>query len=292
MTRTSAGKWTVAYSAAGGLIMAQLAAVLVLYKQTPEESIALQTLSAGMRGREDLLQLIVYDNSPHSQANLMPPGMKARYFHDPLNGRLFAAYTYALRCAKDESIPWLMLLDQDTRITREYLDEALRLVSERHLAVCAFTPRLIVNGEERSPHPLQPGGVPLSGRSDLRLAAWNSGAILRTGRLLGIGGFPPEFPLDNLDYAVFLMLQQGNERIFVMESRLDHQLSVADVRTLSATRLRGKLESDILLQRRFRQRTRVSLAAEFLRTGLSLLLKLPNKRMGLMCLRYSVACLL
>ena len=283
--------------------MAQLAAIVVLYKQIPAESVALQMLLAGFQGREDCLQLMVYDNSPQSQAHLLPSistfDINIEYFHDANNGRLIAAYTHALGRAACHNLPWLMLLDQDTEITPSYIDEALLLCSQTLPGICAITPRLLVHGEQRSPHlhaQLNRGdgsdGVLYTGRSEERVAAWNSGAIFRVTSLLAIGGFPREFPLDNLDYAMFLLLQQGEERVFVMESRLNHQLSVADLHSLSAERLRNKLASDILFQRRFRQRTRFSLALEFLRTGISLLRKLPDKRMGLMCLQSSVACLL
>lgn len=285
--------------------MMQLAVVVVLYKQTPAESTALRMLLAGLRGREQFVRLLIYDNSPSPQdisldCNIIGD-IHVGYCHDPSNGRLFAAYSYALEWVAREGVSWLMLLDQDTEVTLEYLDEALRLCSTTPAGICAITPRLIVHGEQRSPHllherngdgkaPAKDNALP-PGKSDERLGAWNSGAILRVASLVAIGGFPKEFPLDNLDYALFLMLQQGDDRVFVMKSRLNHQLSVADLHSLSADRLRGKLASDILLQRRFQQKTRLSLAVEFLRTGLSLLRKLPDKRMGLMCLRFSLACL-
>ncbi len=175
--------------------MPQIAVVLVLYRQTPAQSPALQALLGSAAAAAGMLDILVYDNSPEDQASLLPLQTGLRYFHDRHNGRLLAAYTHALQAATEANIPWLMLLDQDTELTATYLDEALRLCSEEHTATCALVPRLLVLGEQRSPHPLsgKPAAELPSGRSAQRLAAWNSGAILFVASLLQGEVFPPVF---------------------------------------------------------------------------------------------------
>ena len=272
--------------------MERALAVLVLYKLAPAQSPALQALLAAQAGGLRGFNLLVYDNSPASQAALIQERPFLTYVHDPANGGLFAAYTHALQLAANVNCDWLMLFDQDTELTREYVAESLRLIEEPVAGTAAIVPRLLVDGRQCSPHRLGPaaGDRPIAtGLSVEPLTAWNSGAILSVRRLVAVGGFPKEFALDNLDYATFRLLQQDGNRLFVMDSRLPHHLSVNDPRTLSLNRLRGKLAADLLFQQRFQQRTKMSLAAEFLRTGISLLCKVRNKRMGMICLRYSVA---
>ena len=275
--------------------MAELAVILVLYKQTPAQSVTLSSFLEGARGQEDRFALLIYDNGPEDQSALLPQFPGLRYVHDSSNGMLYAAYSHALAMAREAGLEWLMLLDQDTALTPAYLAEALALCRQPLPAVCACVPRLMIQGSQRSPHALlardQPREATLpTGPAPFRLGAWNSGAMLRVESMVRAGQFPAEFPLDNLDYAVFTALQSTGETVYVMGSSLVHQLSVAELDTLSPDRLKKKLASDLLLQQRFGLRTRQQLAWEFFRTGVSLLRKLPDKQMGWLCLRYSVRC--
>ena len=45
------------------------------------------------------------------------------YVHDPSNGGLASAYNYALARAESEEREWLLLLDQDTSLTAEFISE-------------------------------------------------------------------------------------------------------------------------------------------------------------------------
>ncbi len=275
--------------------MTRFAVVIVLYKLKPAESVTLASFLECARGRENDFALLLYDNGPDDQSASLPEFPGLRYVHDRSNGMLYAAYSHALSAARADGLGWLMLLDQDTALTPAYLTEALAVCEAPPHTVCAFVPRLIIAGTQRSPHALRQRDQPHEstmpdGPSPFQLAAWNSGAILRVESLLRAGGFPAEFPLDNLDYALFTTLQGTGEQVSVMSSRLVHQLSIADVKTMSFDRLRNKVASDLLLQQRFHLRTREHLALEFLRTGVSLLRKLPDKRLGWLYLRYSLRC--
>jgi GT2 family glycosyltransferase len=55
---------------------------------------------------------------------------------------------------------------------------------------------------------------------------YNSGALLRVSAVEGIGGFPEAYWLDYLDHAVFARLQQAGGRVFLMRSRLEHEMSI------------------------------------------------------------------
>jgi GT2 family glycosyltransferase len=281
------------------LLIVKITAVLVLYNQTPEESRALSTLLPAIRQHVAEIDLIVYDNGPVSQFGLIAANSFLRYVHNSANGMLYAAYSYALREAASSGTHWLMLLDQDTEITPEYVSEVLELCGdqeEKVLRSCAIVPFLLVGSTVRSPH--RPSGssqtsdhfIIESGLHRTPLCAWNSGAILNVERLLEIGGFPPEFPLDDLDYIIFHRLQESGQPVSVMKSQLIHSLSVGHVQTLSLARLKGKLAADLLLQRTLHSRSRISLALEFFRTGISLLRSVDDKRLGLLCFQFSAAC--
>ena len=92
---------------------------------------ATQALLQTLREEPRLSQkfsLLLYDNSPEPQTPL-PSSLPVTYEHDASNRGLAYAYNYALKRAAELQIEWLLLLDQDTGVTREYLMEAAELVA-------------------------------------------------------------------------------------------------------------------------------------------------------------------
>ncbi len=224
----------------------RILAVVVLYKESPEESVATQALLQTLREEPRLSQkfsLLLYDNSPEPQTPL-PSSLPVTYEHDASNRGLAYAYNYALKRAAELQIEWLLLLDQDTGVTREYLMEAAELVASegKEARVAAFAPRLIGVKGLRSPSLIfldmvrrqvtfrnrRPMVAPddAFGLQEQRFAAFNSGAIVRVSAIQAIGGFPEEFWLDFLDIAVFHELHAKGYRLYIMRTSLSHSLSV------------------------------------------------------------------
>ncbi len=223
---------------------------IVVYKKRIESSEAIQSLLACLANDAALaakFRILLYDNSPDTQEPPHAPGIPIDYRHHGLNDGLAVAYNCALALASAADIPWLMLLDQDTKITAEYLQEIIELqpAAEQDARLVAFAPKLIGKTGFRSPamdfldalrrqvtlprwrRPLiSPGDA--YGPQRERIIAFNSGAVLRTQALQAIGGFPEEYWLDFLDMAVFHALYQHGWYLFVMNSTLEHALSVED----------------------------------------------------------------
>lgn len=210
-------------------------AVLVLYKTEPAASPAFVAL-ADMLGRQPALAaaltLLVADNSREPHA--LPPGTPALYLHDGSNPGLARRYNHALDLAMEQRAPWLLLLDQDTQLTADYLDELLRL-SESLLTrreVAAIVPRLAIGTTIHSPHSPshRPRATPYDPQSTGLLPglirAYNSGALLRVSALLAVGGFPLNYPLDYLDHATLHRLQSAGGRVYGMHARLQHDMSI------------------------------------------------------------------
>ena len=117
------------------------------------QSPAFQSLTRTLAGAGEAIACIVYDNSPTAQ-ELPETPFACTYHHDPANPGLAVAYQFALRQAERETIPWLLLLDQDTTVTPDYLAEALHLVNEfqDQPEWAAIVPKLIQDGVVLSPH--------------------------------------------------------------------------------------------------------------------------------------------
>jgi GT2 family glycosyltransferase len=229
---------------------AHLTAVIVLYGQSPGQSAALSSLLEAAAGRPDAaerISLIVYDNSPEPHELSASMSFEAHYIHDAENAGLARAYNAALARAQAQGSTWLLLLDQDTRLSSEYLTELLSVSDAlaSSAKVAAIAPKLWAGTRLYSPEsPFlwqirrqfsdQHHAVDetVSGMAAEPLTAYNSGAALRVTALEEIGGFPEDFWLDFLDHAVFQQLRLRGYDLWVMRTVLEQNLSHMDLDTV------------------------------------------------------------
>lgn len=225
-------------------------ATVVIYNRSIGNSEAIQSLLRCLAEDPALaagFRVLLYDNSSEAQPLAESSALDVRYHHDELNSGLAVAYNHALGLAVEAGIPWLMLLDQDTRVTAEYLHEvmALQSVAAKDPQIVAFAPKLAGLTGLRSPAMdfldalhrqvilprwRRPLIVPQDtyGPQHQHTVAFNSGAVLRTRAVEAIGGFPTAYWLDFLDMAVFHDLYRQGGYLFVMHSTLEHSLSVEE----------------------------------------------------------------
>jgi GT2 family glycosyltransferase len=236
-----------------------MVAIIVLYKRAAEESESLTTLLAALHANAALasnFSLILYDNSEQPRPPALAAPCPLEYVHDGQNSGLATAYNYALSAARRTHAAWLLLLDQDTSLSIDYLRE-LRELSLTHVGrteVGAIVPKLIANEIIYSPeanflyqmrhqlrtvrHPIEPDVV---GVQPSRISAYNSGAAIRVTALEAIGGFPQEYWLDYLDHAVFHALDKRGYLLCVMHASLEQRLSHMDVNEVPHWRHRNVL---------------------------------------------------
>jgi GT2 family glycosyltransferase len=240
----------------------RILAVATLYQQSPTESAALSSLIRILQTNPQIashFSLVVYDNSPVSFEG--PMGITAEYVHDPANRGLAAAYNHALSRAERTGHEWLLLLDQDTTLTSEFLIE-LQECADSLLAdenVAAIVPKLVIRGTIQSPAehfidymrhqfagPLKTATADVVGVQSGRISAYNSGSTLRVTALRSIGGFPEQFWLDYLDHAVFHALWAGNRQVYVLHAALNHDLAESDLNRRPLWRFRNVLRAQAL----------------------------------------------
>jgi len=229
--------------------------VVVLYKQSPRESKALSALlqiCSSDISIADQIAILVQDNSPLIQ-DLVPDAsgtehrVSIEYHYAPGNPGLAHAYNSGLDLATKYNIPWLLLLDQDTCLTRQFLLQLLEAIRENpSQTCCAFVPQLMRGDLVLSPQIVgkvfyrrMPRGR--SGLAAEQLIAFNSAACIRVRDLTAIGGFPKEFWLDYLDHMVFFSLQTAGKRVFVLDSQLAHDLSIANIESEVSTERYGNV---------------------------------------------------
>jgi GT2 family glycosyltransferase len=221
---------------------AHITAVLVLYGQSPTQSASFCSLLEAVASQADAahrISLVIYDNSPQPHA-LPASALTMYYIHDPANPGLAGAYNAALDRAKANGSTWLLLLDQDTRLSHEYLAEVLEVSEsvQSEAQIGAVVPKLWAGPRLYSPSApfLRQIRRQFSNKHDTveehvtgvvayPLTAYNSGAVLRVNALENIGGFPEDFWLDYLDHTIFEQLHQQGYRVWVMRTILQQNLS-------------------------------------------------------------------
>jgi len=234
-------------------------AVVVLYKMRFEQSRGLASLLTVI-SRENVLasaiDLMVCDNTPYEQQ--VPDGFSGQFYRDTTNPGLAHWYNIALKNAEEAGIDWLLLLDQDTEVTDQYVREVVAATEamERNREIVALVPKLEQNGIVCSPlipptyRPPLPFNKNFTGVASSKLHVFNSGSVLRVSALRDIGGFPQDFPLDYLDHATFAALQSHKGRLFVLESVLMHELSSNEIWRTDAAAI-ARHRSTLLAEQRF-----------------------------------------
>lgn len=274
-------------------------AVIVLYKMDALKSpsfTALQSLLLLNPSAARKIELMVCDNTPFEQA--LPPGFDGVYSVNTANPGLALRYNEALSIASKRKIPWLLLLDQDTTPTAEYLNQIVRYTSilQEDSEVVALVPKLLQDGVIQSPHARptykHPKFSSITGKQQNMLYAFNSASVLRVSALERIGGFPQRFWLDFLDHATFHLLQRDGGRLFVLDASLLHDLSANSAEKRDAEgmkRYQNILDAEWTYYRLYGTPTdRLYLRIRLLRGCLGQLMKRMNPREALQMLK--VAC--
>lgn len=239
-------------------------ATVVLYGKAPAQSQSLCSLLGILGANPDLAMLfsvILYDNSPEQHTIDSSVSIPVTYIHQPRNAGLAAAYNFALAHAEENRQDWLLLLDQDTTLTLDFLRELADCIPRlrKNNEIASIIPKLILGTRILSPQTSLVDQIrhqyirlygavkhDLVGIQQHELAAYNSGATLRVSALRSVGAFPEAFWLDYLDHAVFHALWAANFRMYVMRSALTHEASQASLGDVPEWRQRNVLMAQTL----------------------------------------------
>ena len=229
--------------------------IIVLYKNSLEESKTIATLNNYLSVSVDVL---VFDNSPKKQYNessFIYGKFKVEYHHDSSNPGLNFAYNYALNQANENNYQWLLLLDQDTIFTKEYIDTIYNL-DFKNLSVdtVSLIPKVknFTDNKLISPSKMYLGGIckPTEIKSDVintPVSGINSGTILRTSYIVEIGGFSNDYSLDMLDHWYFRRIFKDYKNIFLMNCTIFQDLSIFGIfeENVSLSRYKQMLLAEI-----------------------------------------------
>lgn len=159
------------------------------------------------------------------------------FVHDNTVTNLFLAkpYNLGVQYARGHNKQWIVLLDQDTVLTKEYID-AIRTIDGGVVGWKVYVPLLhSVNNKSLSPFWISSFcglSIPYERRRTLfphrYLSAFNSGTVIPLSVIDSIGGFNEDYPINGLDHWVFWRCACKKVEVSVLPVVLIHDLSVAD----------------------------------------------------------------
>jgi len=227
--------------------------VIVLYRLEFSQSPAFQSVMAARAMVDpDLgdVHVLLWDNSPERGVeHNLPEGVA--YFPDESNSGLATAYNRAIEWASQNGSEWLLTLDQDTAVPKDFFVKmtAAARASTRYAGIGAIVPQIVASGKHLSPNYFQFGAIPrwyetgFVGVPREPVFAFNSGAMLKVAALEQVDGYDPRFWLDNSDAMIFSKLHEYGKRIYVAgDIQVEHEFSMKDMQQrMSPGRYRNAL---------------------------------------------------
>lgn len=213
--------------------------LVAIYKEEIQHSITVKSIIENNILIERLfnqVELLIYDNSPAPQKLEINLSFPIKYYSDINNGGLSPAYNYAFKMAKLQ-YDWILFLDQDTELNEMYFIELNKALKKIKLSndVVAIVPKMYHNQNNFSPVQVKWGGIhrqinpKYSGvYENSELMAIGSGMVLKTSFISSIGGFNNIYWLDCLDRWIFLNIHKKSKKCFILQTKLNHQLSILD----------------------------------------------------------------
>ncbi len=271
----------------------KITVVIVVYKIKLSSSKTIQSLNRVIDNNSVLmkdLSIIIYDNSPEKQdVPSQYEHLKIFYKHDSRNIGIVTAYNSAFQIAKDTGSEWLLLLDHDTELTEDYVRQIGNLGNFDN-SVVTVVPKINYESIMISPvfsdsfRPLK-GEKPQPGLQNSPVMAINSGALIRVSFLTEINGFNPQFPLDYLDHWLFYEIYARGYKVWVLETTIQHELSVMDYSGISIVRYRSILDSEITFYKKYKKDLLPSYRMQLAKRLLKQMLLVKNKKIAAYTLR-------
>jgi GT2 family glycosyltransferase len=207
---------------------ARMLPIVVLYQQSLEQSLTLQSLHQNLLELDLRMPILVYDNSKKLQStedNFNWKSFQVFYVHDPQNSGLSKAYNLGAEKAKDLQKEWLLLLDQDTLFSTDALQKYEIAVGE-NAQINLFCPLLtLADGTIFSPARVKykRGYPPKSIQSGLHnlydYSPVNSGMLVRLTLFTGVGGYNEKIKVDFCDFQFIEKVRHLSPQFYLTDAR-------------------------------------------------------------------------
>jgi GT2 family glycosyltransferase len=213
--------------------------LVVLYSEKVSTSISLNTLELSLQSYSpnDYVTLVI-DNSSNEVASYNISDHQI-YFSFGENIGLARAYNEALCFCKENGAVSLIVLDEDSTISEQYLRLLDGAVNSWKNNMAAYVPRVMSHSRVISPFHFNFLALPKYGfRKDKFNYAINSFTIFNVECLDKIGGFESHYWLDALDLSTFDKIRKAGYSVSYLPVDVVHNLSLLG-KSIKIERLRN-----------------------------------------------------
>lgn len=147
---------------------------------------------------------VVVDNDSKNINNFNNYNQNISYILETSNVGIAKALNDGIRYLKSEDIDWVLTLDQDTILPRNYFDEIRTITPEKDVSV--YYPKVIDRNEPKSvaKKTLEKKAKIRAKNSNVLFLPIQSGAFMNIIDFYTIGGFDESLFIDNVDFDYFL----------------------------------------------------------------------------------------
>ncbi|MBD7963181.1 hypothetical protein [Fictibacillus norfolkensis] len=239
---------------------------IVLYNQKIDKSITFNTLFKTLKENKELInhinKIFVIDNSEngdiihHNKIYLKKIDdkvFKILYLSEQKNIGIARAYNSAVKILDSENCPenhWILLLDQDSTLTKElflgflqknkeYYNNNIGIVMPKVICKKKIVSPLVI----KTPFDFKEPPNKIKGIQQKRVTGINSCSFINLSAIKKINGFNEDYPIDYLDHITFLEVQNKGYRVYVLETKINHDLSFFDFSSVPLHRYKIYLEA-------------------------------------------------
>jgi len=210
--------------------------IVVIYEKKPNQSRTLISLS---KLSLDKIKVYLYDNSSTNENEKLVShyqNLNIIYRSNPSNPGICTAYNSGIKLAKELKLDWVMLLDDDTDLTIDFIGKVINIdLKKISKKVVGFVPTVVSHKTNRaiSPKKYHPGGFLTNIKENYgellnHISAINSASLINVNFVEEIGGFNSLYNLDMLDYWFYREVYNKNKKIYLLDTTIFHSLSVDD----------------------------------------------------------------
>lgn len=225
--------------------------VIVIYDIKVKESQTINTLfeswSHFKNNDTDKIDLIVYDNS-YSRSDFNDfnrDNVDVIYIHNALNPGVSKAYNESALIAKEKKKKYIIILDQDTSLPKNFLLEYISAINF-YKGYAIYAPKLIDKNMLISPCKyLYKRGINLKdvneGINDLKnINFLNSGLLIDLDAYMDVDGYDESIRLYFSDFVFIDKIRKKYDLYVLINCELNHSLSSNDYSKLCDSKIRFK----------------------------------------------------
>lgn len=201
-----------------------LYALIVVYNKKCEDSITLNSLKKYL----NKINIIIYDNSTKEFNNsIYCKKNNLEYYTQHKNDGLSKAYNFVINEKKFDNDDYMIILDDDTFLSEEYLDEVIYLTQKKQYDI--LLPVVISNNKIISPSVIEFGcRVKMIGNLDKinknKITAINSGMVVKMN-VYNYVKYNDNMFLDYIDHDFMKNIRNNNYEIKIMNSTINQNFS-------------------------------------------------------------------